>query len=594
MAKKGSRVVIDTNSLVNANDTEYSLFDRIINVKIKRARLKGNSWIYDPSLDIIIRSDYEIKQRADGSFTYTKCEIKPDIRIRYKQVSEGSKAVCVEADMTIGNFHMFTGTGQSIDSLFNATTKISSIEVHLGYFSQFPDLEKMVGSIVTDGTTEIDGAEYAYDCYYNFIGEYNTTKLEGNLLYCNYDSADADAAVYFKFTFALNESIDKQILNGIKSSILQSGAFYLKDKQEDVETFAEHVESALKSMNNKIESVWSSRVKGEADKVEDENAYAVVTIQPDTELADILYWLITMRFPYDDMTTWDTGGVIASTGEHINLPCMSEEDAAKHGLVCYTSMEAEMEFSQWKKSVALGEDFTFSFSPTEYGISLINRLSEQCFSICGTYRFINNRMCLFVDSTKWWNRRNETWKGTTLYKISSSLYKAIKKVNAKASEELKKLRTSANAVKQKIADATINTEVISNARSVVRTWFIDVTKNYANTTNIPEIVDFEDSVYELTAIYSIQMSATPEVTCPFTPCIQPFDTVKVRSRYSAGDLVDFYTNMGAAQKVNLNIINMTVDFSTTGNENIMTLKTYLSKQQETETEEEIAAFSLLR
>ena len=116
------------NPLLNG---EVEQFDKIVNLRF--IRKKGGK-------DITIRSDYEPVFHRDGTVSFTRCAQKPDIKIEYKQVAEGT---AIEVDIYVTNF--FVGGGDTLDEKSMNTVGGNPVErciIQMGYRHQFPDWTK--------------------------------------------------------------------------------------------------------------------------------------------------------------------------------------------------------------------------------------------------------------------------------------------------------------------------------------------------------------------------------------------------------------------------------------------------------------------
>jgi hypothetical protein len=79
-----------------------------------------------------------------------------------------------------------------------------------------------------------------------------------------------------------------------------------------------------------------------------------------------------------------------------------------------------------------------------------------------------------------------------------------------------------------------------------------------------------DNLVTLPAIYDMTFEGTRQIRCPFISFISPLQTVRFRSRYSIGTLVGYYYHPKEGDDFYL-VLQSQVEFSTTGEENTMTL-----------------------
>jgi hypothetical protein len=123
-----------------------ALFDRVINLKLKRKR--GG--------DFPIRSDYEPVYRSDGSVFFKRCLQKPQIKVSYEQVPGNTVIKCDIEVTNLFNDPLLEGTAQE-SSLGEGEKAVISPEktlleengnpvreivLQMGYINQFPDWSK--------------------------------------------------------------------------------------------------------------------------------------------------------------------------------------------------------------------------------------------------------------------------------------------------------------------------------------------------------------------------------------------------------------------------------------------------------------------
>lgn len=75
---------------------------------------------------------------------------------------------------------------------------------------------------------------------------------------------------------------------------------------------------------------------------------------------------------------------------------------------------------------------------------------------------------------------------------------------------------------------------------------------------------------ELPAVYSINYSGLRSIKCPFTPFVRPFQVIAFSTMYNTGNLVSYFYQPRSDEALFI-VINYTVSFSTTGDENEMEL-----------------------
>ena len=147
--------------LADGETPDHDAFiDKIINLKITRREVDPDTnipIIGGRSSSFVIRSDYEINYDKDGKYYFTKCVVKPSIRVKYDQVAENT-TIGVTVDIT--NLHVFT---EGDHAQFGVKRfPIKSIEIHMGYIKQFPDFRQN---------------QYTQDNYFNMDNEIKTTIL---------------------------------------------------------------------------------------------------------------------------------------------------------------------------------------------------------------------------------------------------------------------------------------------------------------------------------------------------------------------------------------------------------------------------------
>ena len=184
------------------------MLDRVINVKINYEHFKiddkymTGEW---KAASIIIRSDYEAVGGnaavntidltrakeiykivgADKMPHYEKVRIKPDIRVSYKGVGKAG----LNFEVTIANFYTFLNNANLATELNTASAgiKVHSIEVLMGYMSQFPDLTQFG---VLAGTPDIY-SNFKHSAYNN------ASYITGTVLYWYRSSMPPDAEYTF-------------------------------------------------------------------------------------------------------------------------------------------------------------------------------------------------------------------------------------------------------------------------------------------------------------------------------------------------------------------------------------------------------------
>lgn len=119
-----------------------AMFDKIINLKLtcenKSTRLKE---------EFVIRSDYEmilpdttlpldssVTSSLQGKYMIRRCTHKPSIKVQCKVVASNTG---IEADVFVNNFFLLTSDGKHIRSFNNSQYEIESVEIAMGYWSQF-------------------------------------------------------------------------------------------------------------------------------------------------------------------------------------------------------------------------------------------------------------------------------------------------------------------------------------------------------------------------------------------------------------------------------------------------------------------------
>jgi hypothetical protein len=127
-------------------------FDRIINLRILLWHDDGNVKSFT------IRSDYEVEYLKNGSFQYTHCRQKPDIKVSYKQLAaQTAISLDIEVsnlfveDMDLTKFNnvktVLDGAGNAVKSTFTGQEEVYNdtsnpfgmVVIQMGYRAQFPD-----------------------------------------------------------------------------------------------------------------------------------------------------------------------------------------------------------------------------------------------------------------------------------------------------------------------------------------------------------------------------------------------------------------------------------------------------------------------
>lgn len=146
MSNTNSSLLPDSSKLSLTKD---DLFDRVINLKLITGEYK------DGAVDIkhdeyVIRSDYEAVYKnldvtkvmqtgniPSQSYYIRKCQMKPSIKIQYKNVSQSTS---IGIDIFISNFFMTDSKGQRLMSFNNETYPLKQVEIMAGYFGQFKNM----------------------------------------------------------------------------------------------------------------------------------------------------------------------------------------------------------------------------------------------------------------------------------------------------------------------------------------------------------------------------------------------------------------------------------------------------------------------
>lgn len=185
-----------------------ALFDRVINLKIRRGDLKFKA--NDVNQSFIIRSDYEVVKSGKTS-QIRRCSMKPQIRVSYKMVTG---EVGIELDIYITNYHVFSLQGQNgLEDLSYSGNPISQVQVVLGYAPMFKmpkDADSFYG-LQSDGTLELDCPKGA-------------TKLTmDNITYATYDKSPPDSVFHIHgYVGNIEHGRVSDILNGAVSNAVDS------------------------------------------------------------------------------------------------------------------------------------------------------------------------------------------------------------------------------------------------------------------------------------------------------------------------------------------------------------------------------------
>lgn len=130
MSNQSAFVATDEFSQKQTN-TYY--FDKVINLQFMYKNSKDGS-----KRAFTIRSDYEMITKPDGSYTFVRMPIKPDIRVQYKQLST---EVAIELYVHITNFRAVAAAGATNQNFTQSDSEqaISEVYIEMGYFNQMPD-----------------------------------------------------------------------------------------------------------------------------------------------------------------------------------------------------------------------------------------------------------------------------------------------------------------------------------------------------------------------------------------------------------------------------------------------------------------------
>ena len=142
------------------------VFDRIINLKFNCHNKKT-----DVRESFVIRSDYELVwlgQTFDGQggltigngrYLIRRCTYKPSIKVQCKMVTSNTGT---SIDIYVSNFFMLTGDGRHLRSFNEEDYVMESVEVVMGYWSQFQLPQNQVPT---------------YDDYFNLKAQHGADKI---------------------------------------------------------------------------------------------------------------------------------------------------------------------------------------------------------------------------------------------------------------------------------------------------------------------------------------------------------------------------------------------------------------------------------
>ena len=116
--------------------SENDLIDRIINVKITTQSFTGTDKTEVADV-FVIRSDYEMVDLDNGTYTIRKCDIKPSIKLQYDQIASGT---AISINLFLSNFFVMTSDGKTLMSFNKQTYDIAKVEIQMGYIGQFNKL----------------------------------------------------------------------------------------------------------------------------------------------------------------------------------------------------------------------------------------------------------------------------------------------------------------------------------------------------------------------------------------------------------------------------------------------------------------------
>lgn len=203
---------LDSTEMPDAN----ALIDRIINVKFIRnvVDADGNIVVGGKTEEFIIRSDYEVIYTNGGlGYYFRKCYVKPSIKIKYKQVTENT---AIELMLEVHNLHAFSYTEDSSKEFSYANFPIKSVEIHFGYFGQFPKFNDAALGL-------------SLDDYYNMNGEVDTSVIKANVIAVYPVKTPPDSITQFNcivstpesgFVFQGNEENTETVFNKSDKSIM--------------------------------------------------------------------------------------------------------------------------------------------------------------------------------------------------------------------------------------------------------------------------------------------------------------------------------------------------------------------------------------
>lgn len=203
---------LDSTEMPDAN----ALIDRIINVKFIRnvVDADGNIVVGGKTETFIIRSDYEVIYTDGGlGYYFRKCYVKPSIKIKYKQVTENTN---IELMLEVHNLHAFSYAEDSSKEFSYANFPIKSVEIHFGYFGQFPKFNDAALGL-------------SLDDYYNMNGEVDTSVIKADVIAVYPVKTPPDSITQFNcivgkiesgFVFQGNEENTETVFNKADTSIM--------------------------------------------------------------------------------------------------------------------------------------------------------------------------------------------------------------------------------------------------------------------------------------------------------------------------------------------------------------------------------------
>ena len=496
MSKMEATGIVDWSTRKELTLGQFDLFDRVINLRL----VCGNSL---KEQDVfVVRSDYETyiegyvgskAVNADLSLLTDKnkavirrCALKPSIKVQCKQVC-GNTAI--EVDIFLQNFYVLSSDGQTLMQFSHSDYPLKSVEVQMGYFGQWNHLyAKQPNGVPT--------AEQ----YFSMEAPEGVQTLFCNVQYVQTDKLPPDYTL--------------------------------------------HIHGFVGSCYNEPVKVMAERESGVTEEKEDYGVklFNKDNVQSFTSFQHYLFNNVTRRF---------LRRTTVSTDKAVQKKVLSSIKADKNGLMDFAmakqygvrvfvseGMVKHYKFSG-KEVIYDGEGnknkVTSVFSKALSGDTPMKCLNDFASSLPQEIRVFpcDNGDYMVCTKDEAQNPENLGLKDSYWYTYDRDA--EGKEIDADSGEVSEKDLGLA-----KVSFEKLSAYIHASMKSIGLPSQATIDAMSAKEVKLSAFVR-----KELPAVYNITSDALTTILCPFFWFLNPFDSIKFRSRYSLGGLTGYYADFTA-------------------------------------------------